>query len=213
MKAWRVVSDQNPDLEKTNPKNVLQQIRDRLAVVAREYSSGKLNAVQFNALYRHYMEKRLLIEKLLERNPDTDAWRAAASEGTTTYLRERYEARALYWVVFQRGSREPLTSNGKLPAKAAQQVIKTMHIVWKMPSWKQGLARKSLGDGMWLLLNMGQESLTLAVYFFQPSSLQTNQLRDLHTDFERANARLLTREGVRASQLVFPQRSLIEQGK
>lgn len=193
----------------TNPRSALDQIRNKLENATREYSAGKLNAVQFNAIYRHYMEKRTIIEKLLERNPDTDAWRAAASQGKTLFLRDKFEARPLYFVVFRRGDKQPLHSEGKLPTRAAEQVHNMMKLLWRMEEWKTGLARKSLGDGLWLLLMVGQQSLTIIIFFFQPSTLQINLIRDLHTDFERANSKLLER-GLPPERMVFPQRSLLE---
>jgi hypothetical protein len=62
---------------------------------------------------------------------------------------------------------------------------------------------------MWLLLMMGQQSMTLTVYIFQPSTIQMNQMRDLHADFERANQHLLER-GMPPERMVFPQRSLMD---
>jgi hypothetical protein len=194
----------------TNPYTIIEQIRQKLLQATREYSSGRLNAAQFNALYRHYTEKRLIIEKLLERNPETDAWRAAASEGHTVHLRDRFAARPLYFVVFQRDQRQPLMSGGKLPEVAAKKVHQLLQILWRMRQWRQGLARKSLGDGMWLMLMAGEESLTITVFFFQPSTMQIQHIRDLHRDFERANMQLLRRNAP-AEEMVFPQRALLEQ--
>ncbi|MDQ7025314.1 MAG: hypothetical protein Q9P44_07115 [Anaerolineae bacterium] len=193
----------------TNPRSALDQIKDKIVTITHEYSAGKINAVQFNAMYRHYMEKRTIIEKLLERNPETDAWRAASAPGKTMFLRDRFVARSLYYVVFRKNEKKPLMMEGKLPKKAAQQIHKVLTAIWKMNEWKEGLARKSLGDGMWLLLTMGQEAMTVVIYFFQPSTLQVNRLRDLHADFERANLQLLKRE-MPTERMVFPQRSLMD---
>lgn len=200
----------DPMTGNTDPRSILVQIRQKLQQAAQEYAAGKLNRTQFHALYRHYTEKRLIIQKLLERNPDTDAWRAPAKTGQTTQLRQRFKARPLYFVVFRRDEKRPLTSGGKLPQKAAQHVHNLLRVIWQMPQWKQGLARKSLGDGMWLLLMCGEQSLTVTVYFFQPSRTQIEHLRDLHHDFERANALLLKR-GAPADEMVFPQRALLQE--
>lgn len=204
------MSDRPPDeRDFSSSRSALDQIKDKITHITREYSAGKINAVQFNAMYRHYMEKRTIIEKLLERNPETDAWKAASAPGKTVYLRDRFEARPLYYVIFRRGEKKPLMMEGKVPQKAAQQIHKLLTVIWGMNEWKQGLARKSLGDGMWLLLMMGELSMTLVVYFFQPSTIQINRMKDLHADFERANQQLLER-GLPAERMVFPQRSLME---
>jgi len=201
------VDDQS---QRTNPRSALEQIRRKLEQATLEYSAGRLNPVQFNAIYRHYMEQRTIVEKLLERNPETDAWRAAASQGKTTYLRDRYEARPLYFVVFKRGEKHPLHSEGKLSQKAASQVHRMLQVLWSLENWHKGLAQKTLGDGLWLLLMVGDVSFTITLFFLQPSAIQFNQIRDLHTDFERANHKLLER-GAPPERMVFPQRALLEQ--
>lgn len=204
------MTDQAPkEKQPDDPQQALIQIRQRLNAITREYSAGNLNNVQFQALYRHYMEKRMVIEKLVERDPDTDAWQAAASEGNTGYLRDKYEARPLYYVVFREGEKRPLMAEGKLPQKAAEQLHKLLKIFWMMKTWRQGLARKAVGDGVWMLLMVGNNALTITVYFLQPSTIQTNQMRDLHTDFERANKQALERK-LPAERMVFPQRALMD---
>ena len=72
----------NDEQDFTNPRSALDQIKDKLLHITSEYSAGHLSVIQFNAMYRHYMEKRTIIEKLLERNPDTDAWRAASAHAS-----------------------------------------------------------------------------------------------------------------------------------
>jgi hypothetical protein len=192
------------------PESALQRLRLKRELLSREYAAGKLNAAQFNAMYRYYMEKSAIIEKLLERNPETEAWRTVAAPGATTFLKERFEARPLYCLVFPRGAKTPLLSEGKITTKAAQQVHKLLQTLWQMQTWRTGMARQSLGEGLWLLLAVGESALTLVVYMMQPSQLQVNKVRDLHVDFERANQLMLKRQA-EAAQLVFPQRSLFKQ--
>ena len=112
-------------------------------------------------------------------------------------------------MIFRKGEQKPLMMEGQIPQKAAQQLHKLLTVIWKMQEWKEGLARKSLGDGLWLLLMIGKQSMTRVVYFFQPSTLQINSMKDLHADFERANQQALER-GMPANRMVFPQRSLME---
>ncbi len=198
---------EQPPTNEQNPQEALEQIRKRLKAATQEYSSGRLSAIQFNAVYRHYTEKRQIIEMLIERNPETDAWKSAAAEGSTSYLKDKFEARPLYYVVIRKNDTTPLLSEGKVPRKAAEQIYKLLQAFWKMPEWKVGLARKSIGDGMWMMVMVGELSLTISIYFLQPSTLQVNQLRDLQSDFERANHQALERE-LPASRMVFPQRAL-----
>lgn len=190
-------------------EQALTKIRRELDRLTREYASGALNATQFNALYRHFTEKRTLIERVLENNPDSDAWKQVAQPQKTAFLRDRFESRPLYYVVFKRGEKTPLVFDGKLPQKTAEQVHSMLQVIWSMQTWRTGLARKAMGEGMWMLLYMGENALTLTVYFLQPSTLQTNLMKELHDDFERANRLALVRN-LPADRMVFPQRALLE---
>lgn len=199
--------DEQAPNNQQNPQEALEQIRKRLKAATQEYSSGRLSAIQFNAIYRHYTEKRKITEMLIARNADSEAWQSAAAEGTTSYLKDRFEARPLYYVVIRQNDTTPLLTDGKVPKKAAEQIYKLLQVFWKMSEWKVGLARKSIGDGMWMMIMVGEMSLTITIYFLQPSTIQVNQLRDLQSDFERANRQALERS-LPASRMVFPQRAL-----
>jgi len=204
------MSQQSPPPRRNNdPKSVLDDLRRRIRSATNEYAAGNLNAPQFQALHRHYTEKRMIVEQLLERNANSSAWEAAASPGMTGFLKERFEARPLFYVVFRRGEKRPLRSEGKIPQNIAQQLYRILQMYWRMTQWRTGLAQKSLGNGHWLLMVAGENSLTLVVFMLQPSSLQVQHVRDLHADFERANTRQL-QQSAPVTQFVFPQRSLLQ---
>lgn len=192
-----------------DPHSVLEELRQRIQSATTEYAAGNLNAPQFRAIHRHYTEKRLIIEQLIARNADSSAWKAVATPGHTGFLRDHFEARPLYYVVFRRGETRPLRSEGRLPRFIAQQLYRMLQAFWSMTQWRTGLARKSLGKGYWLLMNVGENSLTMIVYMFEPSALQVQHVRDLHADFERANARQLEQDAP-PERFVFPQRSLLQ---
>jgi hypothetical protein len=201
------VSD--PQQETDSPQQALVEIRHQINKLTQEYSSGKLNAAQFNALYRHYAEKRTLIQKLLQQNPASTAWRAVVQQGHTTDLRDRYISRPLYYVVFQHEQHEPLAVEGKLPRKAAEEMYKQLQMFWSAEQRQEGVTSKSIGDALWMLAVSGAYSMTIAIYFLQPSTLQSDHLHELHNDFERANRHLLERR-LPANRMVFPQRSLFQ---
>ena len=193
----------------TNPKGALQQIREKMQAVVAEYSNGDINASQFNAVYQHYSEKRDIIERMLERNPDSDAWRSVVQQGYTTHLRSQFQARTIHYVVFRRGNPKPLISSGKLSRKTAVQIHKMLRVVFAMKTHRTGLARKSIGNGNWLVMAIGDLALTIVTFSLQPSSLQTSKVHDLHADFETANQRAL-KNNQPSDRLVYPQRALLE---
>lgn len=193
----------------TTPTTALHRLRQKREQLTRDYASGKLNAAQFNAMYRYYMEKSTIIEKMMESNPGSEAWRSVAAPGATAFLREKFESRLLYCLVLRRGDKTPLMADGKLSQKAAYQLHEMLKRIWSLSNWRSGLARKAMGEGLWMLLAMGESAATITIFMLQPSAIQTNQVRDLHIDFERANQLLLAR-GMPASRMVFPQRALFE---
>ena len=193
----------------TEARAELDKIRHDMETITREFAEGKLSQGQFNAIYAHYSEKRKIIEKLLERDPDTTAWKAAAAKGRTGALRNRFEARPLYYLVFAHGGREPLAVGGTLPRNTARQIYSMLKVLWAMKTHRTGIARKAMGNGLWLVLAMGDIAFTMTIFSLQPSAMQINRVRNLHSDFERANKITLQR-GLSPERMVFPQRSLLK---
>src|SRR3954463_16120705 len=59
----------------TNPNAALNTLRRKMELVSDEFAQGKINRGQFNAVYKRYSEQRTIIERLIERNPNSDAWK------------------------------------------------------------------------------------------------------------------------------------------
>jgi hypothetical protein len=199
---------QNPELP-DDPQQTLEHIREKMESVAADFSSGRINRAQFNAIYAHYSDQRTIIERLLQRNPDNDAWRQAAMPGHTGFLREHFEAQPIFYVVFRHHQRYPLITGGEQPPRAREHIAKILKGLWNAEeSPREGLARKEMGGGHWLVMAVGEYSLTVVIYSLQPALVQNNLVRDLHADFERANKISLERN-LAPERMVFPQRSLI----
>ncbi len=194
----------------TNPQAALEILRRKMEVVANEFSQGKINRAQFNAIYGRYSEQRTIIERLIERNPENDAWKHAAASGHTSFLRDHFEARLLYYLVYQHEMPKPLIMGGRQQADIdiVSRVLKTLWGMKNRP--KVGLARKNMGNSQWLILAVGEYAVTLALFFLEPSMAQANLVRDLHADFERANRRALEKGTRTLDRFVFPQRALTE---
>lgn len=196
-----------------DPVHALALLRQKVEVLVDEYAQGAINRVQFNALYQRYSDQRTIIEKLMQRNPDGDAWRqVVSSRGQTGFLRARLEAQPVYYAVFAAGQSAALQTGGH-PDRAASFPAETiLRAVWAMPNRPAiGLGRKPLSDDQWLVMVVGSEAATLVVFSLEPSKTQAQLLRDLHIDFERANQMALERSWLAAERLVFPQRALFEQ--
>jgi len=192
-----------------NPQDTLDHIRQKMERVAAEFSSGRLNRAQFNAIYGHYTEQRAIIESLVRRNPDSDAWKQVARRGHTTFLRLHFESRPLYYVVFRHREKKPLIAGGKPPANTAPQIVRLLRGLWEVKTLPANtVARKEIENGQWLVLAIGEWAVTIVIFSLQPSAIQTNLIRDLQSDFERAN-RLSLQRGLTADMMVFPQRAIL----
>lgn len=188
----------------------LDHLRKKMEGVATDFAAGKMNRAQFNAIYAHYNEQRILVEKLHQRNPDNDLWRQAALPGHTGFLRSHFESRMLFYIVFRHRDPRPLIKAGEEPSKeTGRQIGAIIKTVWQMDQLPPtGVARKAIGNGQWIVMAMGEFALTVAIYSLQPSQQQYTLVRDLHNDFERAN-RLILQRNLSANKMVFPQRALL----
>ncbi len=204
----------SPEVESpTTSGNALNSLRQKMEIVADEFAQGKMNRAQFNAVYKRYSEQRSIIERLVERNPDSEAWKQVIGvKGQTGFLRHHFEAQALYYAVYHRSSPKPIMTGGKT-APDATVIIPLLKSIWTMKNRpKQALGRKQVGDTNWLLLAIGDHAATAVMFSLEPSNAQSRLVRDLHADFERANQAALSRGWIVPERMVFPQRALVEGG-
>lgn len=205
--------DSDDDDTPTNPENprqALDHLRQKMERIAAEYGAGKLNRAQFNAIYSKLGEQRSIIEKLQQRNPDNPAWKTVVDNVNTRFLRDHFQARLLYYLVYQHGKPAPLMMGGSQQPNM-DRIAEVLQQFWSMKNRpRTGLARKDMGNGQWLVIAVGEYSLTMALYMLEPSIVQMNLVRDLQADFERANQASL-HQGTRSlDRFVFPQRALTE---
>jgi hypothetical protein len=194
-----------------DPVAALNALRAKMESIADEFAKGKINRAQFHAVYKRYHEQRAIIEKLLQRNPQSDAWqKVVGTKGATTFLRQQFEAQAMFYAVFRSESNEAISMGGKQTADLGLLNILVQKL-WVLPNRPNpGLARKALPNGQWLVVATGDHAATLVVYSLEPSNAQARLVRDLHADFERANQAALSRGWIVVERMVFPQRALAE---
>jgi hypothetical protein len=189
----------------------MNALRQKMEAIADEFANGKINRAQFNAMYRRYSEQRAIIERLLERNPNSDAWKQVLGvTGHTGFLRSHYEAQPLYFLIYRHHTPKALLAAGRETPRESD-ILPIVQTVWKMPNRpKAGLGRRLLPNNLWLLLATGEYAATAVVFSLEPSISQARLVRDLHADFERANQAALARGWIVQERMVFPQRALVE---
>jgi len=195
----------------TDPKSALASLRQKIQLLVDEYAAGKINRAQFHALYKRYSEQRAVIEKLMERNPESEAWKQVLrSQGQTGFLRSRFESQPILYAIFARNQTIPVHAGGHHPLNpnVTQPLLQALWRSSQLPA--VGLGRKALENDEWLVLAVGEYAATIVIFSLEPSSGQAKLVRDLHLDFERANHIALSRGMVAIDRLVFPQRALVE---
>lgn len=193
----------------SDPSAALENLREKMEEVATEFSRGKINRAQFNAVYGRYNEQRTIIERLIERDPSSESWKQVAAAGHTGFLRRHFESRALYYLIYKREQYTPLMGGGKTKPDP-QRMGKILRTLWGMKNQRRaGVARMTFDNDQWMILALGDYSVTLVMFALEPSIVQIQRVRDLHADFERANYFALERS-LPVGRMVFPQRALVE---
>lgn len=197
--------------DRLQAETALLQLRQKTVQVANEFAAGRMNRVQFSSLYTHYNEKVIIIERMLARDPNSQAWQSVARPGHTTFLKQHYEARALAFGVYDYGKTEAITIQGStaMPTPMITQILQALEVIRQTRRDLKPLSRK-IGSGSWLVVIPGNYTVALVLYSLEPATYQIKIARDLQFDFERANRHALERGIRQPDQLVFPHRALLE---
>ncbi len=203
--------------ERLQAEEALEELRKKTSQIANEFAEGKLNRAQFTAMYSSYSERRVIIERLLARDPDTQAWQSVARPGHTSFLRQHFEARIVSYAIYNHGTDDvasPLTCQGAtpLPEATIKPILTALKVLLRTHSGDRMLSplRKPVENGRWIAVIPGRYTTAIALFSLEPSLQQFTHIQDLHRDFERANHLTLER-GIRApEQLVFPHRALFD---
>jgi len=202
--------------ERLQAEEALEKLRQKTAQIATEFADGKLNRMQFTAMYAYYNERRVIAERLLARNPDTQAWQQVVQPGHTGFLRQYFEARVLSHAIYDiaaTDSSRPLANQGTVqtPEAIVTQILSAIAILRQRNLLAHlSPARKQVDNGRWVVVIPGKYTVGITLFSLEPSTQQVTLVQDLHRDFERAN-RLALERGIRIpEQLVFPHRSLFE---
>jgi hypothetical protein len=183
--------------DRLQAEQALLQLRQKTADVANDFYHGKINRAQFLSLYSHYNEKVIIIERMLARDPNTQAWQPVARPGHTTFLRQHYEARVMAFAVYDQGKFDPITVQGTfpIPTGMVQQILQALYVVQKTRRDLKPVSRKT-NNSEWLVVIPGFWTTAIALYSLEPAAYQVKNANNLHQDFERANRQALER-GIR----------------
>lgn len=181
----------------------LERKLDRLET---DFQQGRVNAAQYRAIRRHYLEQREVATRLREAHPESDRWKVVLEEGKTSFLMQLNEAVCHALALYDMAKRERFFVQGTMPPSAdeALALLRTFGPVGSDPSAGRILATQA-EDGSALLLIPGEFTAALVAFSQQPPGWQVRALREVHRNFEAANKVPLAR-GDRRS-LIFPDLS------
>jgi hypothetical protein len=192
-------------------EEALINLRQKMAGVAAEFAQGKLNQAQFDAIYGRYSEQRDITERLLARDPESQAWQSVVRSGHTGFLKQHYAARVLSYAIHDQETFRQIALTGSIQIARAQveAALSRLRAVIEQRG-NPGPALKQLGDGRCVLFMPGSLSVVIAIFSLEPSKTQIGRIEDIHRDFERANQHALHARDYTTSRMVFPHRALFE---
>ena len=194
-------------------EDALIELREKMARLANEFAEGKLNQAQFNAIYARYSEQRDITERLLERDPGSQAWQAVVQPGHTQFLKEHYAAVPLSYAIYdlETGTRIAITGTLRMRRPQLEAVLQRLRAVIQQRGVPEP-AQKALADGKHVVFVPGEHSVAVVIFSREPAAGQVARLKDIHRDFERANRRALRHKDYNTARMVFPHRALFEAG-
>ena len=204
----------SPREQMQRAEEALINLREKMAQIAAEFADGKLNQAQFDAIYSRYSEQRDITERLLARNPDSQAWQSVIRSGHTQFLKQHFEARVLSYAIYDQESGETINLTGPVVMKRAQvsAVLDRLKAV-SQARGNPGPAQRKLGDDRSVVFMPGERTVAVVIFSRVPAPAQINRIQDIHRDFERANQHTLRRRDYANSRMVFPHRALFEEKK
>jgi hypothetical protein len=198
-----------PDL----PRDVSPELREMLASLDskierldEDLQQGRINASQYRAIRRHYLDQRDVAVRLQRSHPESDRWRVVLEEGKTSFLLQLNEAVLRSFTLYDLRTRARIYNQGNLPS-AAEEAVRLLGTFG--PDGPQSKPGRMLGmqsdDGSAYLLIPGNYTAALVVFTQDPPAWQLRAMREVHANFEAANRPTLER-GERQT-LIFPDLS------
>jgi hypothetical protein len=185
---------------------MLAGLERKLERLELDFQQGRVNAAQYRAIRRHYLEQREVAVRLRQAHPESDRWKVVLEEGKTSFLMQLNEAVCHALALYDLKNRERFFLQGEMPPSAdeAMALLRTFGPTGPDPMAGRILATQA-EDGSALLLIPGEHTAALVAFSQQPPGWQVRALREVHRNFEGANRVPLTR-GDRRS-LIFPDLS------
>ncbi|NIM92512.1 MAG: hypothetical protein GTO18_02195 [Anaerolineales bacterium] len=189
--------------ERTELDEMLDSLDQKIARLEEDFQKGTVNAAQYRAIRKHYLEQREVATRLRQTHPESDRWRVVLEEGKTSFLLQLNEAAVRCVAFYDLRNRSLLFSQGEMPmdAEDAVSLLGTFSASEFNPRTGRMVATHA-DDGTALVLIPGKYTAALVSFTQDPPGWQVRALREVHRNFEAANRSALKRGERRA--LIFP---------
>jgi hypothetical protein len=190
----------------------LNRVQAKISKLAQDFNDGTINRSQFQSLYVHYQREMRTIEGLLEKEPTSDQWQGAVTEGESVVIRRKHMARAQGYAIYENQSGMPLATLGNFGLDPALVVpMLSSYRSAAAEIFGAGMRATQIEGGRWLSFVPGAFSTMLAVFSTEPAARQLAYLEQLHGIFEKANRDRLSNGRVDPDTLLFPHEYFLGQ--
>lgn len=202
---WEDIPDDRVDVS-PELRRMLNALNWKIERLEKDFQQGVINASQYRAIRRHYLDQRQVAVQLQRTHPESDRWKVVLEEGKTSFLLQLNEAVLRSFTLYDLRTRARIYNQGNLPA-AAEESVRLLGTFG--PGGPQEAPGRMLGmqadDGCAYLLIPGKHTAALVVFTQDPPAWQLRAMREIHSNFEAANRATLER-GERQT-LIFPDLS------
>ncbi len=189
----------------------LGAVSKKMMRLAEDFAAGRVNRTQFEKLYRHYLQERETIERLLESQPGSAAWKGAVTEGESVLIKRKHAAEPLGYAIYLNANSMPIRSVGDFRIDSA--LLVPMLSSFRSATaeiFGSGLKSSEIEGGRWMCFVPGVYTTLIVLFSLEPARLQMEMLEQLHRHFERANQPAFEAGLPDATKLVYPHAAAFE---
>ena len=193
-----VLEDLEEDL-----KSMLGSLDSKMQRLEHDFQQGRINASQYRAIRRHYVQQRDVALRMRRSYPESDRWKLVLEEGKTSFLLQLNEASIQSVSFYHIPTGELILYQGESEDDEGetQSLLNAMKANVGGAQSSRMLATRAK-SGAVVLLMPGRFSAAIVRFSQEPPGWQARALREVHRNFEAANKPALERGERKA--LVFP---------
>jgi hypothetical protein len=183
----------------------MTQVEDKIRVLLREYSEGKLNSEQFHVLYERYSSQRLIAQQAMLTGDEQVLHNNTPGEKSTIAIKDEHMGKAIGLRIYHNKNGAVIETLGDFDVSAF--VISPVLAEFRHMIANDKLIRpraEKIEDKRWLLFAAEPQTAVVTLFRNEPSPMQIREIQRLHHDFEVANQSLLRQGQPDSKSLAYP---------